>query len=80
MKVVGNTKFSLYINQDDHSPPHCHVRYKDKDISVQLPLITPMYGQKLPNEAKLMIENNLDVLCDVWDSLHPKKRPESKNK
>lgn len=70
MKVVHGAKFSIYVYRD-HPPPHCHVRFNDgSDISVDIPLMNPRYGASLTREVREAILENLDDICETWDTLN----------
>ncbi len=72
MKVLRHSRFGVYIYKGDHPPPHCHVRIKGgKDISVDLPLLDPRYGESISREVETFLLENLDALCKAWDQLNP---------
>lgn len=72
MRVIKRESFSIYVYAEDHAPPHCHVRFKDKkELSIILPTITGMYGAKIPKEVKKVIMDNIDALSDMWEELNP---------
>lgn len=74
MKVLSDSNFKVYVYANDHPPPHCHVVFTDgTSISVNIPLIKPMYGATISKEVKNAIEEVLDTICDAWDSLNPIK-------
>ena len=74
MRVIKEESFSIYVYAEDHAPPHCHVRFKDKkELSVILPSLKGMYGKKIPKEVKQVIKDNIDSLCDMWEQLNPEK-------
>ncbi len=71
MRVIKEANFSIYIYANDHPPPHCHVRYKDgSDTSVDIPLVVPRYGATISKEVEAVIENNLEKICDAWETLN----------
>ncbi len=76
MKIIGNDKVNVYVYRNDHPPPHCHVRLRNgSEISIDIPLIKPRYGQRITGEIKEIIEEHLDEICEAWDELHPKREP-----
>lgn len=73
MKVLSSDGFAVYIYDDEHPPPHCHVIFSNSDeVVVKLPLLTGMYGKGVDKKIKKFLLNNLDTLLSVWDSKHPK--------
>ncbi|MFZ1321409.1 MAG: DUF4160 domain-containing protein [Ignavibacteria bacterium] len=78
MKILKTKKFTIHIYIDDHPPPHCHVRFKETEISVDLPLIAPRYGATISKDVKEFIEQNLDEICDEFDRMHPPRKLKSK--
>jgi hypothetical protein len=81
MKIFGNERFRIYIREDDHPPPHCHVRFGDEsEICIMIPLIEPMYGATISRDVYDAIENNLDLLTETWDKFHPKRHKELRMK
>lgn len=79
MKIFGNKKFSVSINEVDHPPPHCHVRFIDGSVvCVTIPFVEPMYGATISRDIRDAIEKKLDALTKAWDKLHPKRNTASK--
>ncbi len=74
MKIVKYKAFTVYVYANDHSPPHCHVRYNDgSEISVDLPFLKPRYGATFTKEVEEVLELNLNKLCEAWGKLNPLK-------
>lgn len=74
MRIFRNPRFSVFIKNRDHLPPHCHVRFKDgSEVCVTIPLAEPMYGATINEEVRDAVLDNLDALTDAWDKLHPIK-------
>ncbi len=81
MKIFGNERFSVYIHENDHPPPHCHVRFVDKsEVCVMIPIVEPMYGATISHEIREEIENKLEPLTKAWEKIHPKRLKTVKDK
>jgi hypothetical protein len=71
MKVAEYNPFKIYVYADDHPPPHCHVRYNDgSEMSIDLPLLKPRYGETISKEVEKILKLNLDELCEAWEKLN----------
>lgn len=71
MRVFTIENCSVYIYDDDHPPPHCHVRFKGgEEIVVGLPLLNPWYGKALDRNTRGILEEHLEKLVEVWESKH----------
>jgi len=80
MKILNTKNFTIHIYSDDHPPPHCHVRFKDSEVSVDLPLIIPRYGATISKDVKDFIKQNLEEICDEFDRMHPLRNLRTKTK
>jgi len=75
MKIIDCTNFKVYVYANDHPPPHCHVVLRDgSNISVDIPLIIPRYGETITKEVKEEIEDNIEELYSAWDKFNPNER------
>ena len=72
MRVLSKDGFSVYIYDDEHPPPHCHVIFKNNDeVVIGLPFLNTKYGKTITKKVKHFLEDNIDVLLDAWDDKHP---------
>lgn len=72
MRVIDADGFAVYIYDDEHPPPHCHVIYNNEDeVVISLPFLEVLYGKKIKRRVRRVLENNLDLLLDTWDDKHP---------
>lgn len=73
MRVLGSSGFNVYIYDNDHPPPHCHVVYSNNEKTiVGLPLLQVIYGKPLKKTVRKYLEDNIDALADIWELKHPK--------
>lgn len=75
MPFVESDNFSVYVYDEDHPPPHCHVRFSNgKELVVTLPLLKPLHGGKLDKRVRRVLSENLDQLVSEWERLNPKRK------
>jgi hypothetical protein len=73
-KVFGEGSFSVYVYCELHGPhklPHCHVRTKESDTVVSLPLLTVLVGPKLPRDIRRALQERLEEIWRAWERLNP---------
>jgi hypothetical protein len=74
MRVLDSECFAVYIYDDEHPPPHCHLIFNNGDeVVVGLPMLDAWYGKALKKRVRKVLEENLDQLADAWDSKHPQR-------
>jgi hypothetical protein len=74
MSISGPNGSTVYIYDDEHPPPHCHVVLSDKEeIVVGLPFLNVMFGGKLTKKMRGFLKANMNQLCDTWEQKHPKR-------
>ena len=74
MQILSSSGVRVYVYDEDHAPPHCHVVMADgTELSVELPLLKEMYGKKLKKNVRKFLEENLDFIADEWEKRNPKK-------
>lgn len=74
MRVIDADGFAVYIYDDEHPPPHCHVIYANGDeIVVGLPFLDVWFGGSIKKKVRKCLEDNLDLLLDTWDNKHPQR-------
>ncbi|MDP9046981.1 MAG: DUF4160 domain-containing protein [Bacteroidota bacterium] len=74
MKVLDGDGCAIYIYDEEHPPPHCHVIYTDKsEIVVGLPFLEGWYGKNVGRKLKRFLNENLETLTEAWDKRHPKR-------
>lgn len=75
MPFIESDCFGVYVYDEDHPPPHCHVIFTDgEEVVVTLPLLQPLHGKKLDKKTKRVLTQKLDQLVDEWDRLNPKRK------
>lgn len=74
MKVLSMQGCNIYIYDDEHPPPHCHVIFNDgSETVVGLPFLDCWYGKTLKKKLKRFLEEHIDQLIDVWENKHPER-------
>ena len=76
MRVLGDGTYSIYVYPETGQPhhwPHCHVRWADDETVVQLPLPMVIAGPPLPKNAKLLLIENLEQICNAWNNINPER-------
>ncbi|MFP9097928.1 DUF4160 domain-containing protein [Flavobacterium sp. RHBU_24] len=70
----------ILIYDNDHPPPHCHLRRSDGSESrVAIPSLKVMTGPALSKKEKEAILDQLDELCDKFDQFNPPKHKDEEN-
>ncbi len=60
----------IFINWDDHNPPHFHAVYGDDEMSVLIESAEPMAGDLPPRQKKMVLAWAVlrrDELLDDWE-------------
>ncbi len=74
MRILTGDNFGVYIYDDDHPPPHCHIIFKNQeDLVITLPLLNEMFGKVIPKKVRNLLLNNLDDLIIYWETKHPER-------
>jgi hypothetical protein len=74
MKILDGDGFAVYIYDNEHPPPHCHIIYANKrKVVAGLPLLNGMYGTTVDRLLKKYLTENLELLTETWESKHPNK-------
>jgi len=69
----GNKEIGIYINYEDHPPPHVHVRRGGIETRVVIPTLRILSGPGLSIKEQNLIIQNMDTLCDEYDRINPKR-------
>jgi hypothetical protein len=69
----GNREIGIYINYDDHPPPHIHVRRNGTETRVVIPTLRILSGPALSANERHLVIQNMDFLCDEYDRINPKR-------
>lgn len=77
---IGKNAFTIIIHREnEHPPPHCHIRWSDGTESwVLLPTLRVVFGKELTKAAENVILENLEKLINAWEEYHPKPNYELK--
>lgn len=74
MRVLDSDAFVVYIYDDEHPPPHCHLIFNNsEEVVVGLPMLNVWYGRSITKKVRRFLEDNIDQLVDTWDSKHPER-------
>jgi len=74
VRVMSRGRFSVYVYAEvgqPHHLPHCHVMWPEGSAQVALPTLALLAGPRLPGAARVLLLDNLERLCDTWDTLNP---------
>lgn len=64
--------FRILIYDNDHPPPHCHIRRSDgTETRVAIPSLKILTGCALSKTEKATLLDQIDELCDKFDELNP---------
>ena len=75
MRILTSNGFAVYIYDDEHPPPHCHVIFNnDDEVVVGLPFLECWYGKTITKKVKRYLEDNLEILLETWDNKHQKRK------
>jgi uncharacterized protein DUF4160 len=68
----------VYLNQNDHSPPHFHARYQGRGVSVEIRTLR-VIGAGLPARALGLLVEWASIhqteLLQAWDDVRSGRRP-----
>ncbi len=74
MRVLDGESFAVYIYDDEHPPPHCHLIFNNgDDFIIGLPFLNVWFGKSIKKKIRKFLEQNLDLLVDTWENKHPQK-------
>jgi hypothetical protein len=74
MRVLDSDCFAVYIYDDEHPPPHCHLIFSDgEEVVVGLPFLNVWYGKSIRRKVRQYLEENIDLLVDIWEIKHPQR-------
>lgn len=74
LRLGKNTEIHVYQEKESCEIPHCHVVENGESKSlVSLPLLELVCGNGIDRELKKLLEDNLELLADVWDELNFKQ-------
>ena len=74
-KIISIGKVGIYINANDHLPPHAHVRFKERELRINLKTLTVMSSSFSKKDTRLVVEllNKkliIAYLFAVWEHYH----------
>lgn len=79
MRVLSGSGFGVYIYDDEHPPPHCHIIFNDdEELVITLPLLMEMFGKPIPKKVSRYLTEHLLELIDVWETKHPETKRKTK--
>lgn len=74
MRVLESAGLAVYIYDDEHPPPHCHIVFSDgEEVVVGLPFLNVWFGRTIKRRVKKLLEINLELLVSTWETKHPNK-------
>lgn len=53
--IMMSRGFKVFINWDDHNPPHFHVTYGGEEMLVRISDAEPMEGDLPPKQKKIIL-------------------------
>lgn len=73
-KILEIGKFNVYVNANDHKPPHAHVRYEGKQLLINLQtmeVIATDFNQRDTNSIISRIgDDEIQMLLEAWERYH----------
>jgi tyrosine-protein phosphatase YwqE len=73
MRIFSESDFKIYVYDDEHPPPHCHVIFNNgTELCITLPLLTEMFGKTIKKSVRKFLEKNIEVLVEEWEKRNPK--------
>jgi len=73
MRVLQLGKYAIYVYREvggSHHLPHCHVRWPGGSVVVALPTLEEIAGGQLPRDARKLVPDHLEEICEAWDQLN----------
>jgi hypothetical protein len=67
----GTKRIGIYIHDEDHPPPHVHVRRGGRETRVVIPTLKILSGIALSKVEQELILENIDFLCEEYDRINP---------
>jgi hypothetical protein len=82
VRIITKNTYSIYVYPEDHPPPHCHIRYRDKgpESVIGLPILNLLIGRQITKQIKDVLISNLDKLIKAWQELNPTDNGQQHNK
>ena len=74
VRVVVRGAFSVYVYSEGGAPhhlPHCNVRWSDDNVQVALPTLEILAGDSFPPQARQLVLDYLERICEEWNRLNP---------
>ena len=72
MRILEKDGVAVYIYDNEHPPPHCHLVFSNgEEKIVGLPLLDVWFGKSIKKWIRNYLEENIETLLNTWDEKHP---------